>query len=117
MIARAMRLAALGCTVVAVACAPVEKVPSDGSLFDTGMLGPVDADGDGFAGADDCDDGDASVSPAATAFVSSKVRNSSVGSSATATPRRVSSTNPSLASSAVPAGTVNAALVVSPEAA
>ena len=66
MVAWAIRWAVLGCAMSAVACAPVEKAPSDGTLFDTGMLGPVDADGDGFAGAGDCDDGDASVSPSAT---------------------------------------------------
>ena len=51
--------------LLAIACAPTEKASPDGRWVDTGDLGPLDRDGDGFRGDEDCDDGDASVSPAA----------------------------------------------------
>ena len=48
------------------ACRTGGKVPDGEPTPDTGSLESVDADGDGFFGDEDCDDGDASVSPAAT---------------------------------------------------
>ncbi len=53
------------CSLFAAGCASTEKPSFTTSQSDTSDLGRVDADGDGFPGADDCDDADASVHPSA----------------------------------------------------